>query len=66
MLRWARLWNWKASLWPNIGTQGSRIDTVLDAAKLLAARADGNNFRIILLGDGAERLSCMSEQLPRN
>lgn len=40
-----------------IGTHGMAhgLDTVLDAAKLLAGRADGARYRFILQGDGAER-----------
>lgn len=40
-----------------IGTHGlaHSLDTVLDASKLLAAREDGDLFRIILLGDGASK-----------
>jgi glycosyltransferase involved in cell wall biosynthesis len=40
-----------------IGTHGlaHALDTVLDAAKLLALRENGDRFRIILLGDGASK-----------
>lgn len=40
-----------------IGTHGlaHALDTVLDAAKALKTAPDGNRFRIILLGDGANK-----------
>lgn len=40
-----------------IGTQGlaHALDTLLDAAKALKAAPDGDRFRIILLGDGANK-----------
>ncbi|MGV3468686.1 glycosyltransferase family 4 protein [Limnobacter sp.] len=40
-----------------IGTHGlaHALDTVLDAAKALKTTADGNRFRFILLGDGANK-----------
>ncbi|WP_405229951.1 glycosyltransferase family 4 protein [Lentisalinibacter sediminis] len=40
-----------------IGTHGMAhaLDTVLDAAALMLAESDGNQFRFILLGDGANK-----------
>jgi glycosyltransferase involved in cell wall biosynthesis len=40
-----------------VGTHGlaHALDTVLDAAKLLAAEPDGDRFRFLLLGDGANK-----------
>lgn len=40
-----------------IGTHGMAhaLDTLLDAAKLLAAKGDGDRFKILLLGDGARK-----------
>ncbi|QWD80055.1 glycosyltransferase family 4 protein [Polynucleobacter sp. MWH-Spelu-300-X4] len=42
-----------------IGTHGlaHALDTLLDAAKALKATPDGDRFRIILLGDGANKAS---------
>lgn len=42
-----------------IGTHGlaHALDTVLDAAKILKTAVDGDRFRIILLGDGANKAS---------
>ena len=45
-----------------IGTLGLAhgLDTVLDAAKLMAAAADGDRFRFVLLGDGAQKATLMA------
>jgi glycosyltransferase involved in cell wall biosynthesis len=42
-----------------IGTHGlaHALDTLLDAAKILRAAPDGDRFRIIMLGDGANKLA---------
>lgn len=45
-----------------IGTHGlaHALDTLLDAAARLRASADGDRFRILLLGDGAQRAALMA------
>ncbi len=45
-----------------IGTLGMAhgLDTVLDAAKLMAAAADADSYRFVLMGDGAQKAGLMA------
>lgn len=48
-----------------IGTLGMAhgLDTVLDAAKLMAAAADAGRYRFVLLGNGAQKATLMARAL---